>query len=215
MSFISGVPFGDGKQDVLDVAFEKLEEVDYILKEFPMFFKKSKSVIAGGACRDMICGKPVRDIDIFVDRTLNFDCFPHQYKKLVTYLKSKGFLPKFDSSYSPSFKVYSKAKDSYCDYEIDLVFIPKTIEKHIAHNFNLKLSMCYFDKRGSIKVNKAFMEDFEGQILTFIPEVTKIEKIFFEYALKVRQKYPDHLLCLQYPTYEHYSDWSLFNKFKV
>lgn len=138
-------------------------------------------VVAGGAIRDMLLGRPIKDIDIFYSGTLD------EEKLLTIFTKDT---PENSSEYDGGeFQLtHPCLAIEDCSYPIQLIKIddPHTLD-WVCKNFGCNLSKVIFSG-ADLGITTEFLRDVEMEILTFPKPVSET------YMKKMTDKYPDFLV---------------------
>lgn len=138
-----------------------------------MFGSYNKTVVAGGAIRDMLFNKPVKDIDVFYEGEVD-DSKLEQY---FTNIKPTG------NSYPDGFNVTHTLKHKDFPVPIQLIQV-KNIEEHIK-TFPSPLMRLSVDSEGIHGMDSSVFSD--AQIQEFVWDI----KPDLFYFLKVKKKYSD------------------------
>lgn len=153
---------------------ETIEKYQEILGKLEQFVEP---IIAGGAIRDMLLDKPVKDIDVFYKGKL-----PDSVVKQLFTIEAK-----YDKSYDEShFKVfYSKIFYKDVKLPIQLIETKQTPQEVVLDDFGVNLSKVWLTRAGLIIPNE-FMLDASLQILTFKPNCKQ------SYVERMIDKYPEY-----------------------
>ncbi len=161
----------------VEIDFEYLDLLGSVLSKVSFSGVGSmfcKTVIAGGAIRDMLLQKPINDIDVFYEGTL-------MEKSLSTYFKQvKGT----NQSYPDGFTVTHTVSHASLPVPIQLIQV-KDIDKHIE-TFPTQMSRVWY----------AHEDGLHGVDLDFVFNVTQNEfvwdkKVDMPYYNKIKEKYSD------------------------
>lgn len=150
-----------------------------------------ETAVAGGAIRDMLLEKPIKDIDVFYVGALD--------DGLVTQNFTHDMENTKPSDYEEStFKVaYGRLLYKDCPYPIQLIKVDVEFGKldtWIMDNFGCNLSKVLYG--GGLELTQEFLDDVEMEILTFPNPVNR------KYMDKMIDKYPDFLVNGECKDYE-------------
>lgn len=140
-------------------------------------------LVAGGAVRDMLLDKPIKDIDVFYTGELgdleSVDTPVEEEQKE----KEKEKVP---YPIDVGWEVTGNIKRPYLEYPVQLIKVTLgTIEEHVADTFGVGLSKVMIDQGGLIMLND-FLQDSFLEDLTFQFGCSK------EYMEKIQAKYPNY-----------------------
>lgn len=138
-----------------------------------MFAEFNKTVVAGGAVRDMLFNKPVSDIDVFYEGEVD----DNKLEGNFTNIKPTG------NSYPDGFNVTHTLKHKDFPVPIQLIQV-KNIEEHIK-TFPSPLMRLSVDSDGIHGVDSSVFSD--AQVQEFCWDM----KPDLFYFLKVKEKYSD------------------------
>lgn len=155
-----------------------------------------QAMVAGGAIRDYILGKEIKDVDVFVLS----NSASGKNRKLLKYI-SENYKRTIETKYDSSsgFSVYEA--DGVNVIVIDKVFSPyKTLDEFISNTFDIGLCMVACDITGTIYANNLFHKDVEEKTITIYPRFTmtpaQIHRAIFEHSHRLKAKYPDHEIII-------------------
>jgi hypothetical protein len=153
---------------------EILEKYQEILGKLGQFVDP---IIAGGAIRDMLLEKPVKDIDIFYKGTL-----PDSVVKQLFTVQAK-----YDKAYEEStFKVfYAKVFYKDVNLPIQLIETKQDPREIVLDDFGVNLSKVWFSQGGIVLTNE-FLLDANVKVLTFKEGCSP------NYVERIRNKYSDY-----------------------
>lgn len=153
---------------------ETVEKYQEILGKLEQFVEP---VVAGGAIRDMLLDKPVKDIDIFYKGNL-----PDSVVKQLFTIEAK-----YDKAYEEStFKVfYSKVFYNNVKLPIQLIETKEDPRSIIIDDFGVNLSKVWLTRAGLVIPNE-FLLDASLKILTFKPNCKQ------SYVERIIDKYPEY-----------------------
>lgn len=139
-----------------------------------------ETVVSGGAIRDMLLGRPIKDIDVFYVGNLDED-------KLLMLEKQSLALEDYEGT---DFQVtHPHLRMDGCDYPIQLmkVDVPEgQLDEWILDNFGCNLSKVGFGEH--LEISQQFLDDVEMEMMTFPKPVSE------KYMKKMTDKYPDFLV---------------------
>ena len=153
---------------------ETVEKYQEILGKLEQFVEP---VVAGGAIRDMLLDKPVKDIDIFYKGKL-----PDSVVKQLFTVEAK-----YDKAYDNSeFQVfYSKVFYNNVTLPIQLIETKEDPRSIIMDDFGVNLSKVWLTRAGLVIPNE-FLLDASLKILTFKPNCKQ------SYVERIIDKYPEY-----------------------
>lgn len=171
-----------------------LKELDSVL-EAVKECGATDCMVAGGAIRDMLLGKPIKDIDVFYYGVLD-DAKTKKYFKLADkHLEDQKVINEYYKEEKSSWEIY--ADDVYMDtIEFPIQLIHVKTEKdyglpgHI-HTFGCNLSKALFN--GHLCLSDGFLEDVWLKQLTFTDQLRT-----GNYKEKMMAKYPDYAVVDPY-----------------
>ena len=150
---------------------------------------KGFAVLAGGALRDLVCGKTINDLDIFIRcEELNsheivsiFGAQPvRKNLEFIGYLEERGETSRISRSYI----TYSQG------YEVNLVFMPKDFTvMSLIEDFDFGICQIAFDGN-ELYYTSEFEKDINNKTLTVINGNHTREV----HTKKMKVKFPDHTL---------------------
>ena len=153
---------------------ETVEKYQEILGKLEQFVEP---VVAGGAIRDMLLDKPVKDIDIFYKGTL-----PDSVVKQLFTVETK-----YNDNYEEdTFKVrYTKVFYNDVTLPIQLIETKEDPRSIIIDDFGVNLSKVWLTRAGLVIPNE-FLLDASLKILTFKPNCKQ------SYVERIIDKYPEY-----------------------
>lgn len=171
------------KETSLILAYNTMEE---LLKNHAY-----SASVWGGAARDYILDREIKDVDVFARIPTN----PFTAIKFRAYL-AKEWKPVKSGPYegkSSVFKVYERP-------DVNLIVIEpaaySTVPDFITNTFDIGLCMVGYDLEGSFRANDVFTRDVESKTLTIYPRKTmtpgQIHRAIFEHAPRLKAKYPEY-----------------------
>lgn len=163
----------------MKVDTELLKIYDKILNSLISHEGVSGIVIAGGAIRDMLLEKPIKDIDIFymgkVDEEKLLKQFTNSSSETTAYEKS-DFNVTHGALWFPG-----------CTYPIQLIQVDCTdLQYWIMDTFGCNLSKAWYGN--GLYISQEFLDDADMEILTFPKPVST------KYMAKMTEKYPDFIV---------------------
>ena len=161
--------------------------------------------LAGGAVRDLICNKYIRDLDIYVPNPQM-----HKWPKVTKHLKDWGLRQAIKDTDNASEAGDSPINAVYIDDEstINLIFMANGMlpSAHVGLQFDIGLCKAMMDSEGKIMVNSEFLQDYEAKTLTWThtPYMTpySISKSLRVHLPKIRKKYDDYNLIIKPDEYD-------------
>lgn len=168
------------KEAVLDV----IKQVYKYLNIIPKQVQAGNVVVAGGCIRDLILGKPVADIDVFI---LNYDNGVHM-NTIIQHLYTYKFVKITDEDYEASDFVVMRR--GIKGYSVDIImpnFNSKeyVIPRDLIREFPVSISQAYWTpKHNSIFVSNEFLDSMENKTIRCAYDVPQ------KYFDKIIEKYP-------------------------
>lgn len=155
-------------------------------------FLHSNPTIAGGAIRDTLLKRPIKDIDLFVTS----DVTEASLKQLVAMVNGRD-LHSVDESdkgldYTGSFEIYSFKYDTTfkADVEVQVILVAD-VDEHIEDTFSIGLSKVSYSNAG-LYMSRDFLKDAKDSTITVLTTSTKPE-----YVARITQKYSSFVLNLE------------------
>ncbi len=130
--------------------------------------------VMGGAIRDMLLNKPIKDIDIFVSGTLNTDWFADNCKLSG---KDYGTLTNF-----MVFNWYT----ANSDLPVQIIVCKEPLWE-VEQKFPCTLSMVHVDYLGAVNMTREFRYAADNELLIFTENCPE------EYKERIHAKYPEFL----------------------
>lgn len=136
--------------------------------------------IAGGAVRDVLFGKPVKDIDVFIVRSREEDQWEEaeqrmSAKRLATLLEAESFTITSESGYPDGEQVYATYDLGMKDGpRINLIYVEDFAAA--LNEFPDTISQVYLDDEGDLVYSGEFRAALVGnsnQVLTWLPPDNK------------------------------------------
>lgn len=156
-----------------------------------------EAVIAGGALRDLTHGVPVKDVDIFVHHTSEFDkkldkAFPGQWRKLLTESSTDYLNGTFDTVVA----VVDLTVDGVTTpIQIIALSVIPTIDAAMAR-FDFGICQIVYDG-SAVQMTQAFVDDVRGKTFTVIRSDTEEQmKRTLKRWDRFKEKYPQHALVV-------------------
>jgi hypothetical protein len=139
------------------------------------------AIVAGGAVRDMLLGKPIKDIDVFYTGDLDQKKVYQHFKKLGDLLTEE----ELDDLYGDSDWQVTQQALRYEDveYPVQLIRVNGTLDDHIA-TFGVGISKVMVDANGLVIPNE-FLSGMAWKILSF-------GECGDTYKNKMIEKFPDY-----------------------
>lgn len=168
------------------------------------FYPGHEIVCAGGAVRDILCNKPVKDLDFFLEgdastlfrhsnlyselcQELNHGC--HTRDHVVLDMNKVSSNTKY-GGYGSSELFVVEFPCGWRNYPIQLVFLPEgNVRKEVFEKFDFGLTRVYCDERG-VRAHPTFYHDQLNRRLTYYGSgwgCTSPERI-----ARLREKYSDY-----------------------
>ena len=138
-----------------------------------MFDGLNKTVVAGGAVRDMLFNKPISDIDVFYEREIVDLLFKHYFPNSIT----------SDTVYPDGFNVTHNIIHEDFPVKIQLIQV-KDIAKHIE-TFPSPMMRLWFDIEGIHGLGGDVCADAKAKVFFWD------RKVDLGYYLKIKEKYSD------------------------
>lgn len=188
--------------NILDVLKEcDLHHIDY--------------AVAGGAVRDMLLGKEIRDIDVYITMPPGSAANKASFitKCLGSFENSllwKYMGGKFDYEYSNDgiVAVFNNKR-----LNADFIFIKDAPSRHVAEQFGCGLSQALLYSTGIVATTDLFQTDAKEKSITFFtPERGKYPKR--KYIRKLKNKYEDYTAICRDPV-QSFAVHSIANSVRV
>lgn len=173
---------------------------DNIKKVLKDLQKIAPCIVAGGAIRDTLNGRAIKDVDVFMD-----SAYEQAFKRSVNYQQWRK-LGKQDTEY----KLANVVKDVYetnygYDWPVQVIFCSIDPEEYVTRYFDFGLCKAWYD--GShIHCHKDFVKDVNNKTITMCLDEKAMNRAYpnVEYALKhikqhgerIRYKYPSFSLVM-------------------
>lgn len=177
---------------------------DYIVEYYDLLgnIPHTNVMVVGGAARDLLLDKPVKDIDFSVS------CGMHATGEVLVALSKAGFIRDHHSSYANEFAVFSASGgkvQAIVNRERDsLSFIHKT--------FDIGLCMVALDNEGRFITSKQFRNDRDNGWLTLYmrDSLTRNQagRAVQEHLPRLMKKYPLNVPIIQYPINMNMDWWA-------
>lgn len=139
-----------------------------------------ETTVAGGAIRDMLLDKPIKDIDVFYVGNLEVD-------KLSMFEEDYLLEASYEDVQFCVTHIGVKYKD--CPYPIQLIQVDVEVGKldgWIRDSFDCNLSKVSFGKH--LQLTQEFLDDTEMEMLTFPNSINQ------KYMYKMINKFPDYIV---------------------
>lgn len=178
----------------------------------------STIVIGGGAVYDTLNGRPVRDLDVYVQSPFDWDTGTEDLKEDIS-----NTVTWFNRTYYTSGKCLSKSdidKKNYGtvsvqtvwhwdhtigDLPVDMIFVSKPPSEYIETEFSFGLCQAWVGHYG-LRTTRAYWRDSLNRTITFMLDHkvgTPAHDKCREHALKLKLKYPDWKFRNITPTNPH------------
>jgi Poly A polymerase head domain len=138
------------------------------------FCGASNCCVAGGAIRDMLLNKPVSDIDVFYEGTVNTKTLQAYFEQV-----QETDIP----NYPEGFNVTHKLKQVGIPVPIQLIQV-NNIEEHIK-TFPSPMMRMWFDMEGLHGLSPGVIADANSNVFFWD------QKVDLPYFLKIKNKYSD------------------------
>ena len=177
--------------DTKSKVFYGLDVVIELQKKYP----KHTFAIAGGAARDFILEKEIRDIDIYSTRKFLYtkelnDALPDYLNAVQT----------FSSEYNSNTVYKIKNKTNFNAPDIELICVDGSLFSTVK-SFDIGLCMAYITATGNLHVLPEFRKDQKNGTMTFYPnrlDDYSAAKAVKYHIPKLTQKFPEHKLVIDY-----------------
>lgn len=148
-----------------------------MLKKIVAAIPKQDATISGGAIRDMLLGKEIKDIDVFYSGKLNKlpSGFTQGKKSDTAPYEGEDFEKEFDDIYFEG-----------CVYPIQMMAL-KEHPVNYMDKFPCNLSKVAMSRLGDLVITPEFLQDVELEMLTFSDECPSW------YKKKIHDKYPEYM----------------------
>jgi hypothetical protein len=154
--------------------FERWRHAIALAEQHAEQFSFPDAVVAGGAIRDTLLGREVRDIDVFTDTEL---VDTEGFERIVSPPNTCSTID--DDKYDSKAVWVNRAEG------IDIIYTGgHELESYVADKFRCNISKVWFDGQ-NIVLTAAFIDGVSRQILEFAPGTSP------EYVAKIRKKYPE------------------------
>ena len=167
---------------------------DEALQTVKQFYKKTNaidngmmfnnSVVAGGAIRDTLLGKPIKDIDIFVLTSSWSSAQRLQFSSIINKL---AFNCVSDVDYEDANRIVYRNSDDF-ELPIDIILDKKhTSFKSLVAHFPASISRCmHTPKTNTVYTSKGFDATQKYNKILLSNECSK------EYVNRIKHKYPEY-----------------------
>jgi len=147
-------------------------------------------VLTGGALRDHLCGKQVKDLDLFVFG----DDVP--WTQLVERLANAWELTMESDTegYTPGVSSITNFELPDCDEPVNLMRSPLLDKESVIRRCDFGLCQIGMGTDGVVWVTEAFVDDCANKTFTFIPTEFTREDASRTRWQRLREKYPDYTL---------------------
>ena len=141
------------------MTLDQLREVQNIVREATGY----TAHVAGGAVRDLLYGRPIKDIDVFVERSREEDVYDEHPQRIPAQRIARALV---GGPYAHAFRIsseseYPDGEQVYSTYEVDtsygvvnLIFVSDF--RDAMHEFPDELSQAYIDDEGEVVTSEAF-----------------------------------------------------------
>jgi hypothetical protein len=152
------------------------------IQDFVLEAGAKETTVAGGAIRDMLLEKDIKDIDVFYVGDLDS-------KVLEKHFTTNTDEEEVNAYEDSTFEVYPTVSMEGCSYPIQLIKVKTTVgdlDQWIVDTFGCNLSKVLYGS--NLVLTQEFLDDAEMEILTFPNPVEK------NYMDKMTAKFPDFLV---------------------
>lgn len=192
----------------------KNQELIRIIRKFRKNF--SSAVIAGGAIRDIYHGKPIHDIDIYVNESnvnpYSQDTWKTEFDLRTTAI-SENYIRKVGSEdYSGKNHIGAVWEMQKHNKLYNIIVVDIDPIEYVTKWFDIGLCKAYCDGT-KIRFTADFMHDSRSKKLTIVSknmDETEFWNMMCKHATKLRRKYPQHSLVVP-PMYQEWYDTYLKN----
>jgi len=163
-----------------------LKDLDMTVEESTFLSRCEKNMyyIAGGYLRDSLLGKPIKDIDLFVDLSTRYAA--QASKTLERLVMQPWYVPSAGDYDSSMFHTVGTIKDT----RINLI-IPKTSFEEHFETFDLGLCKIYYNVvEDKLVQHEDFIRDVDNKTLT---RLKPINDLCLSHLARVESKYPDYV----------------------
>jgi len=164
-----------------------------LFKELEKFITKKDYLLAGGAVRDFLLRKPIKDYDIYIRNTSLNKINAHKIFESDLAKRKAATLSDSDNT------------DRVCNFayadKIDCSFIfvdtALRLPEYVQIYFDIGLCKCWFDNRAEkFVVTKEFEHDRNNKVLTAayqagVHENSAVGRSILEHIPRILKKYPD------------------------
>lgn len=155
-------------------------------------FGKENVILAGGAVRDHLLGRKIRDFDFYI-RNIRGDIFDPDTQSQLQFVGQN-----YDHQHLDGIiEVWRWNK-----YNSDIIFVKEDPRIHIRKHFDLGICMAYFDfVTNKYETTKEFDRDYDNKTLTHY--ISNTNKKLTETELlriqKIQTKYPEYRYIAERP----------------
>ena len=172
------------------------------VKELEQYYDKISFVIAGGAVRDQIMGKPINDIDIYCNLLMKSKAVQKTFLQVLDTMFSGKWIgtptTTFDSKYN---KFHVTSVELIGGPKLEFISIdPKDTIASIIDRFDIGLCQASIYKE-KLWTSDEFQRDKENKTLTVYPNrlsSSQICRCFTYHLPKLILKYPEHEVRVSY-----------------
>lgn len=166
---------------------QHLEMLDEILQKLSLCGVSIMNMeIAGGAVRDMLLDRPIKDIDVFFEGKFDEELIKKHFTVgEESILDPDVYTTLDDDSGEQTWRVdFKRLSYEGCSYPIQLIKT-KDLDSHIDKTFGCNLSKVAYGT-GGLFLSNAFLADAYLKVLTFNPTASTM------YKERIVAKYPDY-----------------------
>ena len=146
------------------ISIEKLNEFQRVIQKF---FPEKKVIIAGGAPRDILHGKKVKDIVVFIESKL----FPKFsiIEAIGDMLHTEPTFTEDNTAYNKAFEVVNYDRGP-CMLPVQLIFPRRDPVQDIKETFDYGLCQVWLDGGRKIHTTPAYWRDHNSKTFHFLLE---------------------------------------------
>jgi len=180
----------------------RLAEFYNRLKRLPTL-QKCSIVFAGGCVRDILCQKPVKDLDLFIQVPADWttetveaielmdECVGALNKYFYESGVSKSNLVVEGNTRSGGAKVYHvwAWSHTFADLPMDLIFVNDDPHTYVKTEFDFGICQAWYGY-GGLHTTSAYRTDYLNKTITFIGDPT-MKEFCANHAMRLAAKFPN------------------------